>query len=379
MKGIQNYLLLFADLVGSTDVAVEMSPAPYAGTYIASFHWAVRKAMEFVKSEEAFKSEHFSRVINGISVAGEEALSFTPLDGTGGVKWQKPCFDLVASGVAFAYVTKLYWLASPYNLQRMIGSHFPRDVAIGIHIGPAVRVPNLGQQEQTIASLHINITKRIEGQARNGEESRIFASFEVHKGFTAWLEDVHREAGTAKRSPLSFTNFHFRGNPRKVQGVPKKLQMMELEWPIDGKDFKDLTDLLTRLRDFPEVSDIESEGAARILAKIFLPFNDNPFFYGDTAPEQLAIEAWGMPYMGTAAAYIKSWFGAVENLNRLFFDECWLVLNCYLVSCSFLRHEAVGEQEQDWYQNVTETVWKRLKELIERKKEEAEQQGQVAR
>ena len=113
MDNSGNYLILFADLVGSTEVAVEVDPSFYAKTYVASFHWAARRAMKFIKNKKVFKHEQFKKTIQDtdIRIAGDEALSFTLLDYAKLTDIERE--DIVASAIAFAYVTKLYWLASP--------------------------------------------------------------------------------------------------------------------------------------------------------------------------------------------------------------------------------------------------------------------------
>ena len=156
MENVRNYLLLFADLVGSTEVAVEASPSLFSSLYIASYHWAASKAFKFVKEKGAYPSVEFNSSIESLRVSGDEVLSFTPLPES-----PDDQEDLIASAVAFSYVTKLFWLIGPYNLQRVLSKQFPRDVAVGIHLGPAVKVPCICQEDQ-IASLHINIAKRME-------------------------------------------------------------------------------------------------------------------------------------------------------------------------------------------------------------------------
>jgi len=369
MVQIGNYLILFADLVGSTEVAVEVDPSFYAKTYVASFHWAARRAMEFIKSKKVFKHEQFKKTIQDtdIRIAGDEALSFTLLDYAKLTDIKRE--DIVASAIAFAYVTKLYWLASPYNLRRMIGKQFPRDLAVGIHIGPADVVPSLDTQKKEIASLHINMAKRIEGKARDGQESRIFASYEVHEHFTKRIARVKKKAkGIKERSPLSFTKFLDRKQLDVVKGIPKKVRLLELDWPPKDKDFEKL---LKELIKTPGKTESETEEAASFLAgNFFCPNQSNLFNYEE--PMRPAID-YDYSRLGlTVQDYIKNWFDAVEQLDKLFFDECWLVLNCYLLSCSLLRHPLVKKKDRDKYLLITKnSLFPRLKELMKKKKERA--------
>lgn len=362
MDNSGNYLILFADLIGSTEVAVEVTPSFYAQTYVSSYHWAARRAMTFIKSKAVFPSERFKDVIKNFRIAGDEVLSFTPLDAVEDITKE----DIVASAIAFAYVTKLYWLVSPYNLQRMIGRQFPRDIAVGIHIGPAAVVPTSKNKKQ-IASLHINATKRVEGKARGGKESRIFASYEVCDHFNKWLCRVEKKegGGIKNRSPLSFTHLEPREDLDTVKGMPKKIQLLELKWPANDSN---LTDLLDQLADTPKQEDIDTEKAARFLAKNFLLYPKNPFSYDKGKTSAISYNRSELGY--NATGYINKWFEAVKELNKLFFDECWLVLNCYLLSCSLLRYKDIKPSNIKRYQKIAKNILLiRLMDLMERQKE----------
>jgi len=360
----RNYLILFADLIGSTEVAVEVAPSFYARTYVSSYHWAARRAMAYIKNKAIFSSERFTTTINTIYIAGDEVLSFTPLDAEDDISNK----HIVASAIAFAYVTKLYWLVSPYNLRRMIGRQFPRDMAVGIHIGPAAMVPTVENDDrEQIASLHINVTKRVEGKARDGKDSRIFASYEVSDHFDKWLRSVKKSGGIKDRSPLSFTFLHPREHLDTLKGLPKKLQLLELKWPADDPD---LTTLLKYLGDTPEQQDIEAEKGARVLAENLLLYPKHPFSYDEGRTSAIS---YNRSELGSdAVGYINKWFESVKELNKLFFDECWLVLNCYLLSCSLLRYNGITQSNIERYQHITRNILlPRLLDLMEKQKSKA--------
>ena len=362
MSNTDNYLILFGDLVGSTEVAVEVTPSFYAETYSASYRWAVNRAFEFINNEDVYPNQKFSSRIERITMAGDEVLSFTRLDRE---RRGTALLDTVASAVSFAWLTKMYWLASPYNLRRILGKQFPRDIAVGIHIGPAVCVPadsaDLGEQD--IVSLHINIAKRIESEARKGSESRIFASHEVADLLNQWCKKAE-QAELAHRSYLSFTRFKPREAPELIKGIPKKVQLLELEWP--HLESTDLKYLLNQLGKTPKSEDVASEDAARILAETFIRSNGNPFASATTSDPLVISE---LPGAATASGYISLWFDAVQELDKLFFDECWLVLNCYLVSCAMLRHSAVKASDKQAYLETANRVLERLEQLMQRRED----------
>lgn len=355
MSSSDNYLILFADLVGSTDVASEVPPSFYAETYVASFHWAARKAEKFVKSK-AFRRDTFTRTIGPIQVAGDEVLSFTSIDlAPPDDATRIESEDTVASAVSFAYVTKLYWLASPYNLRRMLDRQFPRDVAVGIHLGPAALVPDPEQPSTQIASLHLNVAKRIEKLSRSGHESRIFASYDVAEMFGAWARR-HDQWPPQERAPLTYTTFEGCPFVEPVKGLPKPIRVHELAWP--PSDENALMNLLRLMTETPDSPDIDAEDAARVLAEQYL--DSDSFFQYDTGALAVRCE---VPNSETVQDYIARWFEAVSGPTKLFFDECWLVLNAFLISCSFMRHKAIKSQQRKEYKAIAEGLLARLRKL----------------
>ena len=356
MEKANNYLILFADLIGSTEVASEAIPSFYAQNYIASYHWAARRAEEFIK-KTIFSHDKFKKTIEKIEVVGDEVASFSLMDEftDSNIEEQE---DLVASAVAFAYVIKLYWLASPYNLSRMLDKQFPREIAVGIHIGPAALVPTPEDDKSPrIASFHINVTKKIENQAREGGESLIFVSYEVADMFQGWLKR-RKQLPFKCRSPLTFAEFAKRPEGDSVKGVSKRLMLLELACAKNKTD--GLINYLKKLFITPKKFDIEAEDAAWFWAKNYFPFTRNPFRYDkDTrAIDHISFKS------DTAADYISQWFEAVGAPNRLFFNEYWFIYNCYIISCAMLRHPSVQPKEQAKYVGIAKKIFNLLKEMV---------------
>ncbi len=106
MEKANNYLILFADLIGSTEVASEAIPSFFAQNYIASYHWAARRAEEFIKKKTIFSHDKFKKTIDKIKVVGDEVASFSRMDELPDCNIEAE-EDMVASAVAFAYVTEL--------------------------------------------------------------------------------------------------------------------------------------------------------------------------------------------------------------------------------------------------------------------------------
>jgi class 3 adenylate cyclase len=347
-------LIIFGDLVGSTEVAVEASPSFFARTYIASFHWAAHKALQFVEECQVFGDADFSEKISDIKIAGDEVHAFIPLD----PEWQtssKRLQDLVASTISFAYVAKLYWLAAPYNLQRMLGRQFPRDISVGLHIGRAAPVQNSGTSD--VAGLHINMTKRIESQARDAKESRILASRDVTEIFEKWRKR-HEDLDPARRPPLWFTRF-FERPPISGKGLPRKLGVLELGQAETRPD--DLLFLVRQLATTPETVDVPAEMAVRIMAETFIPHNQ-PLF--DDQAKSISVK-YEIPDALVAESYIEKWFSAIDLLPKIFLDEPWLLFNCFFVSWALIRHPAVNSEQRKRYVRIGDAVFSRLRKMLE--------------
>lgn len=351
-----DYLILFGDLVGSTEVAVEATPLFFARTYIASFHWAAHKALDCVKKVgDIFGDANFTKRIENIDIAGDEVHAFIPIDSSLG-KTGRDNEDLVASAVSFAYVTKLYWLAAPYNLNRMLDQQFPRDISVGIHIGRAAAVQD--SEGSDVAGLHINITKRIESQAREAKESRIFASRDVTDLFEEWRKR-NGALPEASRPPLWFTKFFHRPEPISGKGVPKKLNVLELERAEKTVD-QELIKLITQLATTPETEEVSAESVARIMAETFIPNSEAIFADPELSVDNVVSGAQ------TAEAYINKWFDALQSFPKIFLDEPWLIFNCFFVSSMLMRHPAIRAEERDRSKKIVLNLLLRLDELLKR-------------
>lgn len=349
MTESSDYLILFGDLVDSTDVAVETSPSFFARTYIASFHWAATKAFEFIKRNNIFREASFSQTIEQIKIAGDQVHTFTRLDPD---LTEDNLQDVVASAVSFAYITKLYWLAAPYNLARLLGKQFPRDISWGIHIGPAAAV-DPSKVNSDVAGLHINMTKRIETSARSGTQSRIFASPDVTHLFAGWSTRLS-SLKESKRPPLLLAAFEERDQLIEGKGVPKKLRILELTQA--DASMESVFHLLDHLKTSPEREDVEAEKAARILGQTFLKTRRQRLFEG--------FVEYHIPQADTVGGYIEKWYEALRYSPKIFFDEPWLVLNCFVVSGALMRHPSLSKAKRRQYEADGANLHDRLVSLI---------------
>lgn len=348
-----NYLILFGDLVGSTEVASEASAVLFSKLYIASFRLAIDCAEHYIKNPDmkkpVFKTVKFSKTIEGIITTGDEVLSFTKMSGLP----EKEKNDLIASAVAFALVLKVFWMASPYNLIRLNEKKFPRDIAIGIHSGPAERIYN--GDDNDIAGLHINVAKRLETLARNGEASRIFVSDDVAFIFEKWLQGwQHLEI--EKMPPLLFTSFKRVKASLDLKGIPVKVFPFELRMNL----FLPKLDYLFKLiYGTPKISDAEAENAAMILGDTLL----KKLFKVSSLMRQLKD-------IDTHEKYIDHWFNSIDPLPHLFIHDLWTEMLTFFFSCGFVRNTKLNNTTRNEYKKRTAVHLDKLIDLINRKKTE---------
>lgn len=339
-KGKQQYLFLFVDLIANTEISANFPGSIYAGKYIGSFHWAVNRAKSFIQANYIFPKAQFRRVIQNITLAGDQVNSFSQIDTSKSTDIQ----DLIASSVAFVYMIQLYFLASPFNLERMKKGLPIKKIAAGLHIGPANDVPS--EDFNDLASLHINLTKRIEESARDGTQSNIFATINIVDVFNAWQTRIKNESKTKYRPPLSYAYF---GDPTKhdIKGMRgQKIETYELELIQTDNDLEKLLDELLTNSDIENVENFKAEYAASIMATNFLVCNGYPFRYSNG---RRAISHYKYK---NASEYINDWFTELDkNENLTFVDSIFMALNYSIISGAFMRHPEV-EEKSDTYAEI---------------------------
>ncbi|MCK4763406.1 MAG: hypothetical protein KAW12_14500 [Candidatus Aminicenantes bacterium] len=354
----KNYLFLFADLIGSTEVATEQTPQFFAGNYISSFRWAVESARNFLKERNVWEessdiSLNFKDRIEDIDITGDEVKSFASLDD----KTEEKKEDIIASAVMFAYLTKLYWFISPYNLERLTGKQFPRDMAVGIHIGPASKFA-LSNKWDDIAGLHIHVAKRIETLARECHNSRICASEDVADMFNKWCE---RFSGSElkEKAPLHFTTFREQDKRHLVKGIPKSIKLYELDWDIENNDAMKYLEMLLET---PEHVDMEAEG---VLKKIGSNFFSKVKVGEDKFELNKAVKYKFNEDKLTKKSYIKKWFDVVNEQPKLFLDQLFLAVSYFILSCSLIRTSKIYEDQtyNDKCRKVTQEFYSSIDRL----------------
>ncbi len=343
---LKNYLIFFADLIGSTEVASEASPYSFARYYLLSYHWAVDRAFEYLKnSGKIFGKNQFKKLINQPRNTGDEIITFTAIENN-----EEDFQDLVASSITYGFVLKMCWFTSPYNLLRLLHKKFPRDVAIGIHIGPAVTIRD-GVDDSDIAGLHINVSKRLETAARSGKQSLIYVSDDIKYQYEKWQEKIRhtKNDDKSKTIPLEYTRLYDIPNPVDMKGIPIKITPSELQ--LDKNARNDLDELFKLMKKTPSIAGTTTENALSMLGKYLTTGIEEWQFSNDH----------GQTIGGKELA--QKWFEANENSPNIFYNDLWTVVVFYFISCAYL----LNFPEEPLFNIGTNKIYNSLKKLIQEK------------
>ncbi|MCH7878543.1 MAG: hypothetical protein IH914_04420 [candidate division Zixibacteria bacterium] len=336
-----DYLILFGDLIGSTEVASESSPKTFSRFYIESFHLAVECATRNLPLKLS-NEVPLEPSIGSPRLAGDEVLSFTRVD------YKDNLSSLVGSAVTFAMALKAFWLAAPYNLKRLHEKSFPRDIAVGIHIGPAEPVSN--KKDSDIAGLHINVTKRLETAARDGQNSRIFTSDDVANYFVIWIDKMS-SLKTSKAVPILYTKLEKLQTSIDLKGIPVKVSPFELQ--LNEKDKKRFAQLAKLTYSHPVQNEADVADILTALIQLLLT--------GLEKRKHLMTECG----IKNTTAYIDYWFHAIGHVPQIFFNDRWSTMLAFFMSCGFISHPKCNQNLIKEYQNVNEELYTKLLKLVD--------------
>ncbi|MDI9312722.1 MAG: hypothetical protein QM535_21110 [Limnohabitans sp.] len=338
LKENKDFLFLFVDLIDSTKVA-DLGNEFEHKKYIGSFHWAVTRAKSFIQSNFVFPQAHFRRIIQNITISGDEVYSYSHINEDASESEKE---DLIASSVSFIYMLQLYWLASPYNLDRLSSGKSIMRVSAGLHMGKAYDVPT--ECSNVLASVHIHVAKRIESKAKKGKQSNIYATNEVATYYHSWKDELLKSVNYEQLPVLSYTAF---GKKKlfKLDGLTSGINLSELTLSYKGFK-KQFNDLFNELITVSDELNYQAETASMIMSSNFLICRGNPFRYNDGRPS-----IPGYRYQN-AIEYIKKWFETYQNSKLDFVDSPFMALNFVIISGSFLRHPEVTKDERKEYLSI---------------------------
>lgn len=334
-----DYLFLFGDLIGSTEVASEASPPIYSKLYGGSFHLAIKCAREYLGRKDIFPDFTFLKTLENIKIAGDEVFSFHNISEL--TKEEK--IDLIASAVSFAFVLKVFWMAAPYNLLRLSEKKFPRDISIGIHTGPAETITD--DPNSDIGGLHINVAKRLENLGRSGSHSRILVSDDIAHNFGFWVSGK-KHTDTRKAPPILYTCFEHVKSPLDLKGIPVKVTPFEL---IMDSNNEKVYELFKLIKETPKKDDARAEVAAGVLGETLFKNLEGMKFLQQIIGDVINPET-----------YIDVWFSSINPIPRLFLNDLWTEMIAFFISCGFIRYNGITPQNRTAYEEIAESIYVKL-------------------
>ncbi|TET77736.1 hypothetical protein E3J38_09505, partial [candidate division TA06 bacterium] len=179
--GIRRAIVLFADIIGCSEISNNCSIQEY-NSIIDEFHAICAETRDLFFPTGEYSVEEMESSIRGDEVclilhSGKDAddYHFAPSE----QETDKVLRD-VKNSILFSVGLKLMWMISDYNRKRVRCSLVPRDLGIGINIGPVVFAvhPSTGRDKSS-EGYSINLAKRIEGASRAGRYSKIFVCKEL--------------------------------------------------------------------------------------------------------------------------------------------------------------------------------------------------------
>jgi len=174
--GIKKAVTLFADIVGASEVSNNCSIDEY-DEFIDEFHDICKKTRDLIFPTSEYSVEEMESSIKGdeICLILHSGKDFESVSAFAQEKEEDELIKDVKNAILFAVGLKLMWLISEYNRKRIRCWLVPRRLAVGINVGPVMfRVHAATGREKSSEGYTINLAKRIEGIAREGQYSKIF-------------------------------------------------------------------------------------------------------------------------------------------------------------------------------------------------------------
>jgi class 3 adenylate cyclase len=212
-------IVLFADLVGCSEISNEKLPWEYADV-LQQFGKAAQEAFNVAKlgwwtsyAKEG-KKIHPLKIMETNMGGDEVAIFLHPEDLRSDFEEASGEYDLyeiaLRKVLMFAFSLKLNWLFSKYNIERLENKMQPRDIGIGIHCGNVYLQKNrlqLGKKKEgdkrwAAEGYAINLTKRIEGASRKGTETKVLISSEILGNVLHFSQNNTTGAKNTRRSIL---------------------------------------------------------------------------------------------------------------------------------------------------------------------------------
>jgi tetratricopeptide (TPR) repeat protein len=174
--GVKRAIILFADIIGCSEVSNNCIIEQY-DNFIKEFHEICVKTRDLLFPKTEYSAEEIESSIRGDEIclilhSGKDIKKdyFSTFD-----EEKDKIVKDAKNSILFAVGLRLMWLISEYNRERIKCSLLPRDLGIGINIGPVMfSVHPATDRGKSSEGYSINLAKRIEGVSREGIFSKIF-------------------------------------------------------------------------------------------------------------------------------------------------------------------------------------------------------------
>ncbi|MBT3786271.1 hypothetical protein HOF92_14950 [bacterium] len=270
------HLILFCDLIGSSDVAAEVPQSRFAQIltyYFQCCDLSRQHLMEFfsvrrpgdqeIAERPARWEEAFS---NRSKFIGDEFMLLVPVPDEENLGFE------ITSALVFALNLKIYWHLCDYNYARIQDGKFPRDISVGMNADRVSPIEFGGSTRRLeFVGYPIHIAKRIESITRAGNSSLVFLSQHCAMYYKYHRQKRIQEIEKMGLKPYLMDALGFHPfDSVSLKGIVGATFVTEMR-PQFFYDDLDMTSVLDRLHD---IALGETEEQDLILKKMFDDFTD---------------------------------------------------------------------------------------------------------
>lgn len=264
-------LILFADLVGSSEVGNTLTPEEYWDEYVSNFYAAVKVAQKMAKLPETPQC-HVRLVGDGCEIFYRED---TP---TPAPDWFLT--DQVHKIVRFTYILKALWFVSPFNIRRMEDHKSPREIAVGAHCGTILEI--VKPKEEGTAYVNdpwflghtINVARRIESISRDRRNLNFCVSAPIGSMFKKLAEIAEEEQYSSEYIVYGLLKVADPEN-RDIKGIDPVIRVNEIlpSWDqgekANLKQIKKAKKIIKQFEDNEQMAQKQVVGGSELISEFY--------------------------------------------------------------------------------------------------------------
>jgi len=224
---VRKAVVMFMDLVQSTDISVFQSPAEY-DDWIREYQRTGRdvlKAVGVLKPDCTPRDGAFARI------QGDEVCLILHSDrfcALGDV------VENLCQALRIASLLKRRWCLLKRNVSRLSNNHEPLEVAVGIHYGVVTLGPDpMNGGASTPEGYCINLTKRVETKAREGTASRIYLSHHAFQALQDYFYNIEIWQPGASHTDRQIKYALRKTGSTEVKGLSSQITLYEVDAVFD--------------------------------------------------------------------------------------------------------------------------------------------------